>query len=133
MKDSLILEHKKFISAKQASVLLGYAQDYVGQLCREGKIESKMVGRTWFVSEESILNHKISNLKKSIDPRIQEILNIKKVSDEQTQNVVENNISEKSVGEKVNYEKTNSDIIDQKIIELFNKGNLKWVMDYLEN
>lgn len=134
MKDSLILEHKKFISAKQASVLVGYAQDYVGQLCREGKIESKMVGRTWFVSEESILNHKISNLKKSIDPRIQEILNINKVSSEQTQpylvsqaqetdivktqNTSENTVSEKSTSQKVNYEKTNSDIIDQRVVEL---------------
>lgn len=77
MKDSLILEHKKYISAKQASSLVGYTSDYVGQLCRENKIESKMVGRTWFVSEESILNHKISNLKKTIDPKFQEILNIK--------------------------------------------------------
>lgn len=149
MKDSLILEHKKFISAKQASVLVGYAQDYVGQLCREGKIESKMVGRTWFVSEESILNHKISNLKKSIDPRIQEILNIKKVSDEQTQsslisqtqetcvvqtqNTLENNVNEKSVSEKVNYEKNNDDVIDQKIVELKRVRNATRVLPPIYN
>jgi|GEM_PF-1898775 len=49
---------KEFISAKEAAVIAGYTSDYVGQLCRGGKVESKMVGRTWFVSKDSILKHK---------------------------------------------------------------------------
>ncbi len=61
MKDSLIFEHKKYISAKRASELVGYTRDYVGQLSREGKIDRRMVGRSWFISEESILNHKAVN------------------------------------------------------------------------
>lgn len=61
MKDSLIFEHKKYISAKRASELVGYTRDYVGQLSREGKIDSRMVGRSWFISEESILSHKAQN------------------------------------------------------------------------
>ncbi len=59
MKDDLIFEGKKYISAKRASKLVSYTRDYVGQLCREGKVESRMVGRSWFISEESILNHKL--------------------------------------------------------------------------
>jgi hypothetical protein len=113
MKDSLILEHKKYISAKQASVLVGYTSDYVGQLCRESKIESKMVGRTWFVSEESILNHKISNLKKTIDPKFQEILSINKTPDIKNSITEENLVSENKVEEK-----TNADVIEKKIVEL---------------
>ncbi|MBU6390407.1 hypothetical protein KGQ31_02570, partial [Patescibacteria group bacterium] len=50
-----IFNGKKFISARQAARLTGYASDYVGQLCRAGKVDSKMVGRSWYVSEESIL------------------------------------------------------------------------------
>lgn len=57
MKEALILEHKTFISAKRASEIFGYASDYVGQLCRAGKLECKMVGRSWFVTEESIKKH----------------------------------------------------------------------------
>jgi hypothetical protein len=61
MKDALILQDKKYISAKRAAVIFGYSSDYVGQLCREGKIECTMVGRSWFVSEESVLKHKVSS------------------------------------------------------------------------
>ncbi|MFA5888745.1 MAG: hypothetical protein WC857_00725, partial [Candidatus Paceibacterota bacterium] len=58
MGSELFFENKKFISAKTASSLSGYSQDYIGQLCRANKIESRRIGRVWFVSEESILNHK---------------------------------------------------------------------------
>lgn len=61
MKDALILEHKTYISARRAAEVTGYTSDYVGQLCRAGKIESKVVGRSWFVLEESLLNHKLVN------------------------------------------------------------------------
>ena len=58
MKDSLILEGKTYISANRASKLINYAQDYIGQLCRAGKLECKMVGRSWFVTEESLHVHR---------------------------------------------------------------------------
>lgn len=61
MKDALILEHKTYISARRAAELTGYTSDYVGQLCRAGKIESKIVARSWFVLEESLLKHKLIN------------------------------------------------------------------------
>ncbi len=35
-----------------------YTTDYIGQLCRSGKVEAKLVGRAWFVNEESLVNHK---------------------------------------------------------------------------
>jgi hypothetical protein len=54
----LFLEEKKFISVKRASEETGYTSDYIGQLCRHGKIPAKLVGRTWFVDFESLLNHK---------------------------------------------------------------------------
>jgi hypothetical protein len=61
MKDALILEHKTYISARRAAEITGYTSDYVGQLCRAGKIESKIVARSWFVLEESLLKHKLIN------------------------------------------------------------------------
>lgn len=60
MKDSFILEGKKYISSKRASEISDYTSDYIGQLCRGGKLECKMVGRTWFVTEESLHLHKAS-------------------------------------------------------------------------
>lgn len=62
MKDSLILEGKIYISARRAARIINYAQDYVGQLCRAGKLDCRMVGRSWFVTEESLLSHRQSAL-----------------------------------------------------------------------
>lgn len=60
MRNSLILQDKNYISAKRVQELFGYSSDYVGQLCRLGKIDAKMIGQTWFVTEESIISHKLS-------------------------------------------------------------------------
>ena len=58
MRDDLYLSGKKYISARRAAEITGYTSDYVGQLCRAGKIDATMVGRGWFISQESILLHK---------------------------------------------------------------------------
>ncbi|MDQ5969453.1 MAG: trimeric autotransporter adhesin, partial [Patescibacteria group bacterium] len=58
MSSELFFENKKYISTKKAAAISGYSNDYVGQLCRGNKIDAKRVGRAWYVSEESILNHK---------------------------------------------------------------------------
>lgn len=63
MNKPLILEHKTFVSAKRAAEVSGYASDYVGQLCRAGKLECKMVGRAWFITEESLRRHQLSVLQ----------------------------------------------------------------------
>ena len=41
--------------------------DYIGQLCRNHKVAAELVGRTWFVSEESLLSHRIVK-KKEVRP-----------------------------------------------------------------
>jgi hypothetical protein len=59
------LEHNGAIFTK-ATVLakrLGYTTDYIGQLCRAGKVEAKLVGRAWFVREDTLLNHKADRYK----------------------------------------------------------------------
>jgi len=61
MEDDLILNGVKYISSKRASGLTGYSKDYVGQMCRSGKIDAKLVGRNWYVNEYSILEHQEKN------------------------------------------------------------------------
>ena len=56
--DELVVDGEKYISSKRAARLSGYAKDYIGQLCRAGKIESKMVGRSWYVKESAIKDHR---------------------------------------------------------------------------
>ena len=62
MSSAIIIDNKKYISVKEASLLTSYSKDYIGQLCRSNKIESKRIGRVWYVTEESILNYKDSSL-----------------------------------------------------------------------
>ncbi len=38
--------------------MTGYTKDYVGQLCREGKIIAQLVGRNWYILETSIHKHR---------------------------------------------------------------------------
>ena len=56
--DELVIGDKVYVSSKKAAKLTGYAKDYVGQLCREGKVEARLVGRNWYVLEGSILAHR---------------------------------------------------------------------------
>lgn len=59
--DELDFDGKKYISSKRAATLTGYAKDYVGQLCREGRVDARLVGRSWYVYEESILKHRFKD------------------------------------------------------------------------
>ncbi len=56
--DELIIDEEKYISSKHAAKITGYAKDYVGQLCREGRIEARLVGRSWYVLESSVREHR---------------------------------------------------------------------------
>jgi hypothetical protein len=59
--DELIIDDKKFISSKQAAKITGYAKDYVGQLCREGRVPAQLVGRSWYVLESAIKDHRFGD------------------------------------------------------------------------
>lgn len=50
------------ISLSRAAQLTGYHQDYLGQLCRLGKLPAQKVGRNWFTFPEA--------LKKLSDPEL---------------------------------------------------------------
>ena len=58
MNKDFFFEGKEYISASQASKKLGYAQDYVGELARSKKVAGKLIGRTWYVELDSLLEHK---------------------------------------------------------------------------
>jgi len=61
MKGDLFLDGKMFISSERAAKFGGYTKDYIGQLCRGGKLEARMVGRSWYVSIDSLVEHKKLN------------------------------------------------------------------------
>ena len=61
MNDELTLDGVKYVSAKRAAEITQYSRDYIGQLCREGKVLASRIGRNWYVAEKSIIRHKTEN------------------------------------------------------------------------
>ncbi|MCR4333537.1 MAG: helix-turn-helix domain-containing protein [Patescibacteria group bacterium] len=59
--DELLIEDKKYVSSKRAAKMTGYAKDYVGQLCREGRVPARLVGRGWYVLESAIQDHRFGD------------------------------------------------------------------------
>lgn len=59
--DEILIEEKRYISSKRAAKITGYAKDYIGQLCREGKVPARLVGRSWYVLETAIQDHRFGN------------------------------------------------------------------------
>ncbi|MEX0931445.1 MAG: helix-turn-helix domain-containing protein [Candidatus Paceibacterota bacterium] len=54
------LNGKLFVSSKRAAEIAGYATDYIGQLCRSGKLETTRLGRSWYVSVDSLESYQRS-------------------------------------------------------------------------
>ncbi|MAF59775.1 hypothetical protein CL631_02945 [bacterium] len=57
---SFVEEGVKYVSSKVAAEITGYAQDYIGQLARNGKIKAKQVGRQWYVAQNELVWHQES-------------------------------------------------------------------------
>ncbi len=56
--DVLAINGKNYVKASVIARDLGYTADYVGQLCRAGKVDAKLFGRSWYVDKDSIGDHK---------------------------------------------------------------------------
>ena len=59
--DEILIEEKKYVSSKRAAKITGYAKDYIGQLCREGRVPARLVGRSWYVLETAIQDHRFGD------------------------------------------------------------------------
>ncbi len=55
--EELVIDKKKYISSRRAARVSGYTKDYIGQLCRAGLLPSRIVGRSWYVDENSLKNY----------------------------------------------------------------------------
>lgn len=54
MSEYIEINNKKFIPGSAAAKAVGYTNDYVTKLAREGKIDGLKIGRRWMVSETAI-------------------------------------------------------------------------------
>lgn len=68
--DELIFDNERYVSSKRAAEITGYAKDYVGQLCREGRVTAKLVGRNWYVLESSLRAHRFGTNEEAETPSV---------------------------------------------------------------
>ncbi len=61
----LVLDGKSYVKASKAAKELGYATDYVGQLCRGGQVDAHLIGRTWYVNQDNLSTHKVEKKRTS--------------------------------------------------------------------
>lgn len=65
MEDTITLDGKKYISSKRAAKMGGYTKDYIGQMCRSGKLKAKLIGRNWYILESSLMSHTNKGISKA--------------------------------------------------------------------
>ncbi|PIR38198.1 MAG: hypothetical protein COV34_01095 [Candidatus Zambryskibacteria bacterium CG10_big_fil_rev_8_21_14_0_10_42_12] len=61
--------NNKFITSREAAQHAGYSNDYIGQLCREGRVDAKKVGKIWSVSKSSLDEYLDSERSKVLESK----------------------------------------------------------------
>jgi hypothetical protein len=61
LETSVSFDGRDYVLASRAAKLTGYHQDYVGQLARSGKINSRQIGARWYVDRDALIAHKKHN------------------------------------------------------------------------
>ncbi len=106
--ETLVLDGKTYVKASKAARDLGYATDYVGQLCRSGKVPAHLIGRTWYVDATELGTHRIE--KKRIS-RVKAREQAHKSIDEHRVKINSAPNTYKNIG--IQYEQDSEDLIPQ--------------------
>jgi len=56
--DTITLEGSVYTKLSVLAKKYNYTTDYIGQLCRSGKLDAQLVGRSWYATESSLKVHK---------------------------------------------------------------------------
>lgn len=71
--EEISFEGEKYVKAGLLAKKLGYTADYVGQLCRADSVKAQLVGRSWYVEENSLREHKKKRYRSNLTKSKQEI------------------------------------------------------------
>ncbi len=101
--EEISFKGEKYVKASIIAEKLGYTADYVGQLCRSKQVDATLVGRSWYVSERSISEHKKNRYRSTLSKSKE---SIRKIAEERT--------TSRSLGfgvKKTSYGQDDSDLI----------------------
>jgi hypothetical protein len=57
MTELLIINGRKMLTSREAAILSGWSQNYLGILCRKGVIPGVRTSAQWLIDEEALLAH----------------------------------------------------------------------------
>ncbi len=72
MFETNIQNNSALISLARAAEITGYHQDYLGQLCRLGRLPAKKVGRNWFTSQEALQKIGATTLEENMTEAVEQ-------------------------------------------------------------
>ncbi len=145
--ETLVLNGTTYVKASKAARDLGYTSDYVGQLCRGGRVDAHLVGRTWYVNQDQLGEHRVEKKRisrvKAREQAHKSIEEHKKLRAEKTKNIYKNIAiryesdkaelipevrklsikSDATIGHGVRYEENLNEIDDDEPYTIENKGN----------
>jgi len=68
--ETVTFDGKEYTKSSVIAERFKYTSDYIGQLCRGRKVDARLVGRTWYVNLESVLEHRSGRYKTVDTPEI---------------------------------------------------------------
>lgn len=71
--DTLELNGKEYVKVSVAAKQTGYSSDYIGQLVRAGKIEGQLVGRSWYVRKDAVMQYKKGTPRSNFEKTRQDV------------------------------------------------------------
>ncbi|MEM9336886.1 MAG: hypothetical protein AAGA35_03465 [Patescibacteria group bacterium] len=63
--EQVVIDGITYEKAAKVAKQFRYTKDYIGQLCRSGKVDAKLIGRSWFVNPETLTEHKKARYQKN--------------------------------------------------------------------
>jgi gas vesicle protein len=71
--DAVTFHGREYQKATALALKYRYTPDYLGQLARAKKVDARLVGRAWYINEESLLEHRDGKYKTSTESEITDI------------------------------------------------------------
>lgn len=105
----LVLDGKEYVKASTAAERAGYTADYVGQLCRAGKVDAHLVGRSWYVNVDELGSHKTESKRNA---RVKAREQVHKAIEERKQEQQIPKV-EKNFERHINYEEDDTELIPE--------------------
>ncbi len=58
MSEEVEIDGVSYVSSRRAAQVTGYAQDYIGQLCRGAQVDARRIAGLWYVNLDSLYKYK---------------------------------------------------------------------------